>query len=263
VKGYTGDHIDESNFQRHFAKLYSRMYSLEKTKYLPPKYSYGLKELCQYLGIFEKEGTGASDTLSTASSRFSVGFGPRSHNGSRYNLSVRSREASIKDSIIEEEENEYLYVNSRNSPRSEINYPKSRSPIKKESANSLSPTKIRLRTGNSDISGSHPSNFRLNLTDPNQSRDYNTSHVPLIKGRKAMPKSMLNQTYDQQSHMTISSHNRTTISSNSTYQRRPMPTIPIMRRKDSRQQPTKYTVNRSLAPLKRGSTSIETEHARP
>lgn len=29
------------------------MFSMEKVKYLPPKYSYALKDLAEYLGIFE------------------------------------------------------------------------------------------------------------------------------------------------------------------------------------------------------------------
>ena len=34
-------------------KLYARMFSMEANKYLPPKYSFALKDLADFLGIFE------------------------------------------------------------------------------------------------------------------------------------------------------------------------------------------------------------------
>lgn len=34
-------------------KLYARMFSLEMNKQIPPKYSFALKDLAVFLGIFE------------------------------------------------------------------------------------------------------------------------------------------------------------------------------------------------------------------
>ena len=57
-------------------KLYARLFTMEKIKYLPPKYSYAMKDLAEFLGIFEitedqikqrRSDGGMSDTSSNLS----------------------------------------------------------------------------------------------------------------------------------------------------------------------------------------------------
>ena len=45
--------FDDIKFGKVLTKLYARMFSMEQFKYLPPKYSYALKDLAEFLGIFE------------------------------------------------------------------------------------------------------------------------------------------------------------------------------------------------------------------
>ena len=45
--------FDDIKFGKVLTKLYGRMYSLEMNKQTPPKYSFALKDLAIYLGIFE------------------------------------------------------------------------------------------------------------------------------------------------------------------------------------------------------------------
>lgn len=45
--------FDDIKFGKVLTKLYARMFTMEKTKYLPPKYSYAMKDLADFLGIFE------------------------------------------------------------------------------------------------------------------------------------------------------------------------------------------------------------------
>ena len=40
-------------FGKVLTKLYARLYSCEEHKYMPPKYSFALKDLAVFLGIFE------------------------------------------------------------------------------------------------------------------------------------------------------------------------------------------------------------------
>ena len=44
------------------------MYTLEELKYLPPKFSYALKDLAQHFGCYEKAEKGDKSLLSTNSS---------------------------------------------------------------------------------------------------------------------------------------------------------------------------------------------------
>lgn len=54
-------------------KLYARLFTMEQVKYLPPKYSFAMKDLAEYLGIFEitedqiKSQKGGSDYSETSS----------------------------------------------------------------------------------------------------------------------------------------------------------------------------------------------------
>jgi len=45
--------FDDIKFGKVLTKLYSRLFTMEQVKYLPPKYSYALKDLAEFLGIFE------------------------------------------------------------------------------------------------------------------------------------------------------------------------------------------------------------------
>ena len=45
--------FDDIKFGKVLTKLYARLFTMEKQKYLPPKYSFALKDLTDYLGIFE------------------------------------------------------------------------------------------------------------------------------------------------------------------------------------------------------------------
>ena len=45
--------FDDIKFGKVLTKLYARMFSMEQNKYLPPKYSFALKDLAEFLGIFE------------------------------------------------------------------------------------------------------------------------------------------------------------------------------------------------------------------
>jgi hypothetical protein len=46
--------FDEIRFQHIFSKLYNRMFTMEDYKYLPPKYSYSMKDLATDFGVFER-----------------------------------------------------------------------------------------------------------------------------------------------------------------------------------------------------------------
>lgn len=45
--------FDDIKFGKVLTKLYARLYTMEQVKYLPPKYSFAMKDLAEYLGIFE------------------------------------------------------------------------------------------------------------------------------------------------------------------------------------------------------------------
>jgi hypothetical protein len=45
--------FDDIKFGKVLTKLYARIFTMEQTKYLPPKFSYALKDLAEFLGIFE------------------------------------------------------------------------------------------------------------------------------------------------------------------------------------------------------------------
>ena len=69
--------FDDIKFGKVLTKLYARLFTMEKVKYLPPKYSYAMKDLAEYLGIFEvtedqiKGRHGSDGTLSDTSSTVS------------------------------------------------------------------------------------------------------------------------------------------------------------------------------------------------
>ena len=47
--------IDEKGFSKHFRKLYNKLFIMEGSKYLPPKFSYALKDLAKHYDIFEQK----------------------------------------------------------------------------------------------------------------------------------------------------------------------------------------------------------------
>lgn len=57
VVRYNLSHIlekfDDIKFGKVLTKLYARLFSMEEHKFLPPKFSYSLKDLTSFLGIFE------------------------------------------------------------------------------------------------------------------------------------------------------------------------------------------------------------------
>lgn len=67
--------FDDIKFGKVLTKLYARMFTMEKVKYLPPKFSYAMKDLAEFLGIFEitedqikgRSDGGFSDTSSNLS----------------------------------------------------------------------------------------------------------------------------------------------------------------------------------------------------
>ena len=57
--------LDEPQFSSYFAKLYSKIVSYENQKYIPPKFSYAIKDLAEDYGLIEK--ACFSSTLKTES----------------------------------------------------------------------------------------------------------------------------------------------------------------------------------------------------
>jgi hypothetical protein len=45
--------FDDIKFGKVLTKLYARLFSMESQKYSPPKFSHALKDLSQYMGIYE------------------------------------------------------------------------------------------------------------------------------------------------------------------------------------------------------------------
>ena len=52
-KLFKGEKFDDIKFGKVLTKLYARLFSCEEHKYMPPKYSFALKDLAVFLGIFE------------------------------------------------------------------------------------------------------------------------------------------------------------------------------------------------------------------
>jgi hypothetical protein len=72
--------FDDHRFQQIFIKLYNRLFTQEDVKYLPPKFSYALKDLASDLGIFERAdvssmiSSGSTNLSMTTTSGFNVNF---------------------------------------------------------------------------------------------------------------------------------------------------------------------------------------------
>ena len=52
-KLFKGEKFDDIKFGKVLTKLYARLFSMEDHKYMPPKYSFAMKDLAVFLGIFE------------------------------------------------------------------------------------------------------------------------------------------------------------------------------------------------------------------
>jgi hypothetical protein len=72
--------FDDHRFQSIFIKLYNRLFTQEEFKYLPPKFSYALKDLASDLGIFERAdvssviSSGSTSLSMTTTSGFNMNF---------------------------------------------------------------------------------------------------------------------------------------------------------------------------------------------
>ncbi len=66
------DSINEALFKKYFCKLYARLYALDTNKCLPPRYSYAVKDLATFYGIFEQPSEAAEHSLSSISSDVSI-----------------------------------------------------------------------------------------------------------------------------------------------------------------------------------------------
>ena len=69
--------FDEHKFSNIFSKLYNRLFVMEDYKYLPPKFSYSLKDLATDYGVFERGDvasviSGSSNMTMTTASGFNV-----------------------------------------------------------------------------------------------------------------------------------------------------------------------------------------------
>ena len=88
-------------------KLYARLYSLEQQKFLPPKYSFALKDLAVFLGIFElseedlkAQRQNSSETSSNLSNLSNVSYMTQSafkpHKG-RKGLDIINENEEVRD----------------------------------------------------------------------------------------------------------------------------------------------------------------------
>lgn len=99
--------FDDHRFQQIFMKLYNRLFTQEEFKYLPPKFSYALKDLATDLGVFERADvssivSGVSTNLSmTTTSGFNLNF--RDDPSNPQNLLLRNERDAFPLSTIKEQ----------------------------------------------------------------------------------------------------------------------------------------------------------------
>jgi len=89
-----GENVEDA-FSRHFIRNYKKMFTMEEYKYLPPKFSYAVKDLARYFEIYEQGGPLSS--MSKNSSEKSFHSAPRVH-GSSTQRSTHSLK-TIKESM--------------------------------------------------------------------------------------------------------------------------------------------------------------------
>lgn len=98
--------FDDHRFQQIFMKLYNRLFTQEEFKYLPPKFSYALKDLATDLGVFERTDvssivSGVSTNMSmTTTSGFNLNF--RDDPSNPQNLLLRNERDAFPLSTIKE-----------------------------------------------------------------------------------------------------------------------------------------------------------------
>ena len=90
--------FDEHRFSHIFIKLYNRMYTMEEFKYLPPKYSYALKDLAIDFGVFER-----FDVASMVSGSTNMSMTTNSGFNMYFNDSLKEKEVSFPLSPIMEQ----------------------------------------------------------------------------------------------------------------------------------------------------------------
>ena len=99
--------FDDHRFQQIFMKLYNRLFTQEEFKYLPPKFSYALKDLATDLGVFERADvssivSGVSTNLSmTTTSGFNLNF--RDDPSNPQNLLLKNERDAFPLSTIKEQ----------------------------------------------------------------------------------------------------------------------------------------------------------------
>ena len=103
--------FDDIKFGKVLTKLYARLFSMEEHKFLPPKFSYSLKDLTSFLGIFEiseedlkRQRADYSETSSNLSHITQGQFKP-----GKPNLEVvheNTSDNSASEGMMEAEENE-------------------------------------------------------------------------------------------------------------------------------------------------------------
>lgn len=87
-KLFKGEKFDDIKFGKVLTKLYARLFSCEEHKYMPPKYSFALKDLAVFLGIFEvseedlkQQRMNQSETSSNLSNMTRSAFDPHKRHG--------------------------------------------------------------------------------------------------------------------------------------------------------------------------------------
>merc|ERR1711934_263194 len=97
-------------FGKVLTKLYARLYSSEEHKHMPPKFSYALKDLAVFLGIFEvseddlkNQRMNQSETSSNKSYMTSSGFNPVKGRS----LDVIDEDQEAKDDEEDDEEDDH------------------------------------------------------------------------------------------------------------------------------------------------------------
>ena len=97
TKGYLGEEFGELKFEKIFKKLYTRLSTNDNWKYLPPKFSYALKDLALFFGIFiEGEGKSHNEFLGSNTSNSSLKTINQINSGSSANH--RHGKSSVKSS---------------------------------------------------------------------------------------------------------------------------------------------------------------------
>ena len=63
--------VDELLFKKYFCKLYQKLFVMDDSKHLPPRYSYAVKDLAIHFGVFERAPEKSVHSLSSTTSNIS------------------------------------------------------------------------------------------------------------------------------------------------------------------------------------------------